>query len=104
MSAVVLAHFAAALSLAARLLPSKIGRRIVVALTNKLAATALKPPCRFVIDPVTGAVTREVLPTQNKAPNRMGEEEVVENLKVLPTKYCFMRGLRGLREQGGRRG
>ena len=83
-TAVVLAHLAAALSLAARLLPGKIGRRIVVALTNRLAATALRPQCRFVIDPATGAVTREMIPLQNKAPELMGEEAAVDNLKVLP--------------------
>jgi hypothetical protein len=81
-TAVVLAHFAAALSLAARLLPGKIGRRIVVALTNRLAATALRPPVCFVIDPATGAVTREILPQQIKAPEHTGEESAVDNLQV----------------------
>jgi hypothetical protein len=81
-TAVVLAHLAAALSLAARLLPGKIGRRIVVALTNRLAATALRPPVCFVIDPATGAVTREILPQQIKAPEHTGEESAVDNLQV----------------------
>jgi hypothetical protein len=83
-TAVVLAHLAAALGLAARLLPGKIGRQVVVALTNRLAAMALLQRCRFVVDPATGAVTREMIPPQNKAPELMGEEAAVDNLKVLP--------------------
>ena len=58
-SAAALAATSAVLSFAASKLASSLGRRVVVAATNLLAAK-LRPPRRFIIDQRNGAVTCEL--------------------------------------------
>jgi hypothetical protein len=83
-TAVVLAVVASVLGITASQLPGKFGRRVVVALTNRLASVALRPPCRYIIDPVTAAITCEQLSQPTKTRNW---NESAENINTV-TASC----------------